>query len=56
MTRDNLASMQIDNVCDGPFPPVFGIAPTALEAVAPTYLAPTSIKSPFDDYRARSGR
>ena len=56
MTRDNLASMQIDNVCDGPFPPVFGITPTALEAVAPTYLAPASIKSPFDDYRARSGR
>jgi NADH dehydrogenase len=27
MTRDNLASMQRDAVCDGPFPPVFGIAP-----------------------------
>ena len=26
---------EVDNVCDGPFPAVFGIAPTALEAVAP---------------------
>jgi NADH dehydrogenase len=56
MSRDNLASMQIDNVCEGAFPAVFRITPTALEAVAPTFLAPAAIKSPFDDYRARSGR
>ena len=56
MTRDNLASMTQDNVCDCPFPPVFGIAPAALEAVAPGYLAPTSIRSPYDDFRAHGGR
>ena len=56
MTRDNLESMQKDSVCDCDFPAVFGITPTALEAVAPAYLAPEAIKSPFDDYRARSGR
>ncbi|HZQ60757.1 MAG TPA: complex I NDUFA9 subunit family protein [Casimicrobiaceae bacterium] len=51
MTRDNLASMQKDSVCDGPFPAVFGITPTALEAVAPTYLSPESIESRFDAFR-----
>ena len=39
-----------------PFPAVFGFAPTALEAIAPTYIGPAAIKSSFDEYRARSGR
>ena len=56
MTRDNLASMTRDNVCEGPFPSIFGFAPTALEAVAPTYLAPDAIKSPFGQFREHSGR
>jgi NADH dehydrogenase len=56
MSRDNLLSMQKDNVCDCPFPAVFHIAPTALEAVAPQYLAPSARHSPFDPYRASGGR
>ena len=56
MSRDNLASMTRDSVCDCAFPAVFGIAPTALEAVAPDYLAPTARHSPYDVYRAGSGR
>jgi len=56
MSRDNLASMQQDSVCDCAFPAVFGITPAALEAVAPSYLAPAAAKSAYDDYRARSGR
>jgi NADH dehydrogenase len=56
MSRDNLLSMRKDNVCDCPFPAVFGIAPTALEAVAPSYLSPAAQRSPFDTFRAASGR
>jgi NADH dehydrogenase len=48
--------MRKDNVCDCPFPAVFGIAPTALEAVAPSYLSPAAQRSPFDTFRAASGR
>ena len=39
MSRDNLASMQLPNVCAQAFPPVFGFEPVALEAVAPEYLS-----------------
>lgn len=56
MSRDNLASMARDNVCDGPFPSIFGLEPTSLEAVAPMWLAPDAIKSEYDVYRERSGR
>lgn len=56
MSRDNLRSMQVDNVCACAFPTVFGIAPVALEAIAPQYLAPAAQRSIFDALRARSGR
>jgi len=56
MSRDNLASMRSDNVCDEPFPAIFGIQPRALETVAPEYLAPAGAKSNYDRYRATSGR
>jgi NADH dehydrogenase len=56
MSRDNLLSMRKDNVCDCPFPAVFGITPTPLEAIAPSYLSPGAQRSPFDVFRATSGR
>jgi NADH dehydrogenase len=56
LTRDNLASMRHDSVCDGPFPPQFGITPAALEAVAPEYLAPLARHSRFDLFRTHGGR
>ena len=56
MSRDNLASMQLDSVCDGALPEAFGIAPTALETLAPSYLAPEAARSEYDDFRARGGR
>ena len=56
MSRDNLESMTKDSVCACPFPPVFGMTPTALEAIAPDYLAPAALRSHYDAYRAGSGR
>jgi NADH dehydrogenase len=56
ISRDNLASMSRDSVCDGPLPALFGIQATALEAVAPSYLAPDALHSHFDEFRAHSGR
>jgi NADH dehydrogenase len=56
MTRDNLASMQVPNTTQAPFPSVFGIEPAALEAVAPGYLSPDAIRTRYDAYRAQSGR
>jgi NADH dehydrogenase len=56
MSRDNLASMEVDSVCNCPFPAVFGIVPASLAAVAPSYLAPAAAKSRYDAYRSQSGR
>jgi NADH dehydrogenase len=39
ITRDNLRSMSVDNVCGCAFPEVFGFQPAALEAIMPQYLA-----------------
>ena len=54
LTRDNVLSMQRDNVCEDPFPEVFGFEPTALESVAPAYLG--GEQSPFAPHRKRAGR
>ncbi len=35
---DNYRSLQIDSVCEKGFPEVFGIMPTGLEEIAPSYL------------------
>ena len=56
MTRDNLASMSVDNVCGCPFPEVFGFQPSALEAVVPAYLAEASVKDRYTEHRYRAGR
>jgi uncharacterized protein YbjT (DUF2867 family) len=51
MTRDNYRSMQVPNVCSGSFP--FGIEPQPLEAMAPTYLAPSRPRERYPQLRAR---
>ena len=56
MSRDNLLSMTRDNVCEGGFPAPFGLVPTALEAVAPSWLGPEAVTSHYDAFRANSGR
>jgi len=54
ITRDNLRSMQVANVCAGGFP--FGIRPHALEAVAPGYLAPGGPRERYPRLRWRARR
>ena len=54
MSRDNLRSMQTDNVSSAPFP--CGITPTPLDSVAPTYLSGVYARSRYSMYRYRAGR
>jgi NADH dehydrogenase len=55
LTRDNVRSMSVDNVCSCGWPEVFGFQPSALEAIAPGYLAPAAHRR-YDGFRARAGR
>ncbi len=54
MTRDNYLSMQVPNVCDAAFP--FGIRPSSIEAMAPSWLAPLSPHERNDSLRGRAHR
>ncbi len=54
MTRDNYHSMKLDSVCAGDFP--FGIAPTALEAVAPAWLGNRTPRARYPRFRAAASR
>jgi uncharacterized protein YbjT (DUF2867 family) len=54
MSRDNIRSMQVPNTTAAPFP--FGIQPRALEAIAPTYLAPSGPRERYPQLRWRARR
>jgi NADH dehydrogenase len=56
LTRDNLASMQVDSVCEAGFPREFGIRPATLETVLPDYLANRNVRGTYNRYRGRAGR
>jgi uncharacterized protein YbjT (DUF2867 family) len=56
ITRDNLRSMSVDNVCSGTFPAVFGFMPSPMEAVVPEYLARSTSRARYDQYRHHAGR
>lgn len=55
MSRDNLDSMRVPNVASGSLPGLdaLGIRPSALEAIAPGYLAPAQGPARLDPWRAR---
>lgn len=54
MTRDNVRSMQVPNVCAEAFP--FGIEPAALETLAPSWLAPIGPRLRYPDLRSQARR
>ena len=54
MSRDNYYSMKVDNVCDGPFPEVFGFRPSSLEAVAPSYFLDDTPRARYRWFRFRA--
>jgi NADH dehydrogenase len=56
MTRDNLRSMSVDNVCAAPFPELFGFQPSSMEAVVPDYLAATTYRARYNQFRHNAGR
>lgn len=56
MSPDNLRSMQVDSVCEGACHPPAHWHPTALEAVAPTYISLNTPKGKLDGFRFRAGR
>ena len=56
MSPDNLRSMQVDNVCDGKCNLPANWRPTALESIAPTYIARNTPKGKLDGFRYRAGR
>lgn len=56
MTRDDYYALLGNSVCDDAFPAVFGFQPTSLEAVAPQYLGPQAMISPYDSWRGQARR
>ena len=56
LTRDNYDSMRVDNVCACAFPAIFGLQPTALEAVVDSYLGGQTPRSRYRLFRVRAGR
>ncbi|NUU04423.1 complex I NDUFA9 subunit family protein [Herbaspirillum robiniae] len=56
MSRDNVASMQVDNVMSGPLAAELELTPAALEEVAPAYLSPYNPQRKFDLFRSNARR
>ena len=54
MTRDNYYSMKVDSVCR--CAPPFGITPTPLEAVAPSWLGNRTPRARYQEFRAQVRR
>lgn len=53
LTRDNYDSMKVPSVCASPLP--FGIAPAALEAMAPAWLGNQTPRAHYQRFRAQRG-
>jgi uncharacterized protein YbjT (DUF2867 family) len=56
MSRDNIRSMQVDNICAAPIATELGVTPTSLDVVAPEYLLNNSPRAAYDAFRSAAGR
>lgn len=56
MSRDNVRSMEVDNVSTQPFPGIFNVTPTALEAIIPEYLLDQTPRGAYDRFRRSANR
>ncbi len=56
LTRDNYLSMQVDSVCRGEFPAVFGTQQTSVETAVPLYLNRRDQRARYYDFRRVAGR
>ena len=56
ITRDNYRSLQVDSVCSEPFPPIFGILPSSIEEIVPTYLAQQHARDRYSAMRQHARR
>lgn len=56
MSRDNVRSMRIDNVVTDGAPLPFGLQPTAIEAVVPSWLGDGTVRSRYYPFRRHARR
>lgn len=56
ITRDNVRSMSVPNVCAGTFPDVFGFQPAPMENIVPHYLAGAVPRGRYPLFRHGAGR
>lgn len=55
-SRDNFHSLKTDSVCQSSFPQIFGIKPTPVDAIVPSYLQNNHQRGHYRQYRSGAGR
>ena len=56
MTRDNIRSMQVDNIATLPIADELNVVPTSLDVVVPEYLLNLNPRAAYDGFRSAAGR
>jgi NADH dehydrogenase len=56
MSRDNVRSMQVDNICSASIATELDVLPTAIEVIVPEYLANATPRGAYDSFRSAAGR
>lgn len=56
MSRDNIRSMQVDNVTSHVIAPELNVNPTAMDVVLPDYLTNATPRGAYDRFRSAAGR